>query len=236
MYHFALRRVLYMATIHFILTYMFVGVIYVKQSIMENKNKVLKAMKIFYFLPIITLLFAFKPVEKAPTAKKVESFKQILSSSPWQQSAFTVSPAIQMSEHVAVSDLYYHQDEEARSSVIKFDASGNYYVLVGESAMESTMFAARNGEATETTTQMDEEDYDVTEDVTTNILETGSWSMNDNGDLVLVADNGRMKEQILHIEKLGTDQLVINFTREIGGEYHTFTQVFDAKPYLELGW
>lgn len=204
--------------------------------IMENKNKVLKAMKIFYCLPIITLLFAFTPVEKNPTAQKVEYFKQILSSSPWQQSAYTVSPAIQMSENIAISDLYYHQDEETRSSVIKFDASGNYYVLLGESAMENTMFAARNGESNESETNFDEEDYEVTEEVTTNIIETGSWTMSDNGDLVLVADNGRMKEQILHIEKLGTDQLVINFTQDIGGEYHTFTQVFDAKPYLDLGW
>ena len=200
------------------------------------ENKVLKAMKIFYCLPIV-FLFAFTPVKDAPTTQKLSYFKQILSSSPWQQSAFTVSPSIQVSENLAVNDLYYHQDEDTRNSILKFDMNGTYYVILGESILESTMFAARSGNTAQNeTTIQDDEEYEITEDVTTNILETGSWNFNDNGDLVLVADNGRMKEQILEVEQLGTEQLVINFTQEIGGEYHTFAQVFDAKPFLELGW
>ena len=194
-------------------------------------------MKGFLCIPF-ALLFAFSPISEKPTEKKDDQIKQILSSNPWKQVTYTVSPALIWENDEQVDDLYAYLDEETRNKIIKFDVNGSYYIVQTQAFNdESMMFGAGNvksGDAKASNTK-DQTLYDVTEDVNPNILETGSWRFTDEGDLALMTNNGRMKEQILEVEKMDTDRFVIHFTKEIGGEEHTFTQVFESQPFIELG-
>jgi len=192
-------------------------------------------MKEFLCIPF-ALLFAFSPMSEVPTTQKYDQIKQILSSNPWKQVTYTVSPALSWENDEQVNDLYAHLDEETRNEVIKFDVNGTYYVVQTQSFNdENMMFAARSVKADDVKEE-DQTLQDVTEDVNTNIIETGSWRFTDEGNLALMSDNGRMKEQVLQVEKMGMDSFVINFTRNIRGEDHTFTQIFESQPFIELGF
>lgn len=194
-------------------------------------------MKAFLCIPF-ALFFAFSPISEQPTAKKDEQIKQILSSNPWKQVTYTVSPALSWENDEQVSDLYEYLDEDTRNNIIKFDVNGTYYIVQTQAFNdEAIMFAARNGK----TESLKEEKtnntlYNVTEDVNSNIIETGSWRFTANGDLALMSDNGRMKEQILNIEQVESDRFVVHFVQDIQGEIHTFTQTFESQPFIELGF
>lgn len=193
-------------------------------------------MKGFLCIPF-ALLFAFSPMSEKPTVKKYDQIKQILSSNPWKQVTYTVSPALSWENDEQVNDLYAHLDEETRNNIFKFDASGTYYIVQTQAFNdEDMMFASRNVKASDVKEKTkDQMLHSVTEDVNRDIIETGSWRFTDEGDLALMTDNGRMKEQILKVEQMGIDRFVINFTQEINGEEHTFTQVFESQPFIELG-
>ncbi len=194
-------------------------------------------MKGFLCIPV-ALLFAFSPMSEKPTAEKYDQIKQVLSSNPWKQVTYTVSPALAWENDEEVNDLYAYLDEENRNNVIKFDVSGIYYIVKNQPFNDvDMMFAARNVKASDVKEKVkDKTLYNVTEDVSINIMETGSWRFTDEGNLALMSDNGRMKEQILEVEQMDVDRFVINFTQEIGGEEHTFTQAFESQPFIELGF
>ena len=194
-------------------------------------------MKGFLCIPV-ALLFAFSPMSEKPTAEKYDQIKQVLSSNPWKQVTYTVSPALAWENDEEVNDLYAYLDEENRNNVIKFDVSGVYYIVKNQPFNDvDMMFAARNVKASDVKEKVkDKTLYNVTEDVSINIMETGSWRFTDEGNLALMSDNGRMKEQILEVEQMDVDRFVINFTQEIGGEEHTFTQAFESQPFIELGF
>jgi hypothetical protein len=194
-------------------------------------------MKGFLCIPF-ALVFAFAPFKEAPTTEKNNQLSQILTSNPWKQVTYTVSPAIIMENGGQVNDLFPHLEEQTQNSIIKFDANGTYYLIKGQSFNPNDMmFAARN--ITSDTQKEDVQNdklHDTAEDVSSDILESGDWSINDDGNLVLMANDGRMKEQILKVNQLGSDRFVVNFSKEIGGETHTFTQEFESQPLLELRW
>lgn len=194
-------------------------------------------MKGFLCIPV-ALLFAFSPMSEKPTAEKYDQIKQVLSSNPWKQVTYTVSPALAWENDEEVNDLYAYLDEENRNNVIKFDVSGVYYIVKNQPFNDvDMMFAARNVKASDVKEKVkDKTLYNVTEDVSINIMETGSWRFTDEGNLALMSDNGRMKEQVLEVEQMDVDRFVINFTQEIGGEEHTFTQAFESQPFIELGF
>lgn len=194
-------------------------------------------MKGFLCIPV-ALLFAFSPMSEKPTAEKYDQIKQVLSSNPWKQVTYTVSPALAWENDEEVNDLYAYLDEENRNNVIKFDVSGIYYIVKNQPFNDvDMMFAARNVKASDVKEKVkDKTLYNVTEDVSINIMETGSWRFTDEGNLALMSDNGRMKEQVLEVEQMDVDRFVINFTQEIGGEEHTFTQAFESQPFIELGF
>ena len=195
-------------------------------------------MKEFLCIPF-ALLLAFSPVSETPTAKKYDQIKQILSSNPWKQVTYTVSPALVWENNEQVDDLYAHIDEEKRSNIIKFDVNGSYYIVQTETFNdESMMFGAGNVKAgnAKKSEEKDRTLHDVIEDVTSNVVESGSWRFTDGGDLALMSNNGRMKEQLLQVEEMGVDRFIINFTQDVGGESHTFTQEFEAQPFVELGF
>lgn len=194
-------------------------------------------MKEFLCIPF-ALLFAFAPMSEVPTTQKYDQIKQILSSNPWKQVTYTVSPALVWENDEQVDDLYAHLDKETRNNIIKFDVNGSYYIVQTQAFNdEDMMFAARSVKASDVKEDevKNKSLYNVTEDVTSDIIETGSWRFTDEGNLALMTNNGRMKEQILKVKEMGMDRFVINFTQEVGGEAHTFTQVFESQPFIELG-
>ena len=194
-------------------------------------------MKVFLCIPF-ALLFAFSPISEKPAAKKDNQIKQILSSNPWKQVTYTVSPALSWENDEQVSDLYEHIDEETRNNIIKFDVNGIYYIVQTQAFNdEEMMFAARNVKADDVKEEKEDNTlYDVTEDVNSDIIETGSWRFTDEGNLALMSDNGRMKEQLLKVEQVEMDRFVVHFTQDIQGETHTFTQTFESQPFIELGF
>jgi len=196
-------------------------------------------MKAFHFcIPLVFLavLPEMNPLFQSPIEDS--QVEQVLTANPWKQVAFTVYPAIMIDEEAGITakDLFILQDEETQNRIVRFGADGDYQIAFGESAMaDDMMFAARSGssdkedEAPTTASEAPAEQPNV------NILETGSWIM-DNGNLVLISDNGRMKEETLKVRKADDDRMIVSFTRIIDGEEHSFTQVFESQPFIDLGW
>lgn len=195
-------------------------------------------MKNFFCIPFAALLL-FSPVLELPAStQKFERETKILSANPWKQSGFTVSPALTNAEGEVIEDLHNRQDKETDNSMLKFTADGTFYVVLGKSITgEDMMFAARSGKSmTKSKVEEDEELEEVTESTTSDVLEFGSWSFNADGNLVLMTNNGRMKENIMKVEEISANEIIISFKREIGGTLHTFTQTLEAQPFVDLGW
>jgi hypothetical protein len=196
-------------------------------------------MKAFHFcIPLVFLavLPEINPLFETPIEDS--QVEQILTANPWKQVAFTVYPALVIDEEAGITakDLFVLQDEETQNRIVRFDAEGNYQIALGESAMaDNMMFAARSGSADDSDQKPIQADEAPSGEPTVNILETGSWMMND-GNLVLISDNGRMKEEVLKVRKADHDKMIVSFTRIIDGEEHSFTQVFESQPFIDLGW
>jgi hypothetical protein len=197
-------------------------------------------MKSFFSISITSLLvFAYLGTQTIQPLSKEAHVKQILTSNPWKQVAFNVSPAIIVDEEFgySVEDLYSMQDEEIQNQIIKFDAEGSYKIGSGESALnDDILFASRkvapkDGEKEETADLYEGEEFP-----TVNIFETGSWEMRGKNQLVLTADNGRMKEEVLTLKYTEYNKIIISFTQIIKGEEHTFTQILESQPFIDLGW
>ena len=173
-----------------------------------------------------------------PLAKEVQ-VHDILISNPWKQIAFNVSPAIVMDEEFgyAVEDLYSMQDEEIQNQIIKFDTEGNYKIGSGESALNNDiLFASRKVAPKEKEGEKDTDLYEGDESPTVNIFETGYWEVRGENKLILMADDGRMKEETLTLKYTEYNKIVITFTQIIKGKQHTFTQVLESQPFIDLGW
>ena len=198
-------------------------------------------MKAFFSISIV-LLFALQDVNFSPVSTQQEQqVKQILTANPWKQVGFTVSPAITIDEGLGITakDLHVLQNEDEQNQIIKFDNEGNYKIGSGTSMLSpDMMFASRKVSKKDNTKE--DENLNALEDVnelpTVTLLETGSWTMTGENKLVLMADNGRMKEETLTMKNLGHNKIILTFTRIIGGEQHTFTQVLEAQPFIDLGW
>lgn len=185
-------------------------------------------------------MLAYLGTQTISPVSKVSQVKQILTANPWKQVAFNVSPAIVMDEEFgyAVEDLYSMQDEEIQNQIIKFDNEGNYKIGSGESALNNDiLFASRKVAPKDRERENEDTDlYEGEESPTVNIFETGQWQMRGENKLVLTADDGRMKEEVLTLKYTEYNKVVITFTQMIKGKEHTFTQILESQPFIDLGW
>ena len=198
-------------------------------------------MKSFFSISITSfLMLAYLGTQTISPVSKASQVKQILTANPWKQVAFNVSPAIVMDEEFgyAVEDLYSMQDEEIQNQIIKFDNEGNYKIGSGESALNNDiLFASRKVAPKDRERENEDTDlYEGEESPTVNIFETGQWQMRGENKLVLTADDGRMKEEVLTLKYTEYNKVVITFTQMIKGKEHTFTQILESQPFIDLGW
>lgn len=196
-------------------------------------------MKSFFSISIASfLVFAYLGTQTVQPLPEEVQVKQILTSNPWKQVAFNVSPAIVVDEEFGytVEDLYSMQDEAIQNQIIKFDAEGNYRIGSGESALNNDILFASRKVAPKEGDKKEMDLYEGEESPTVNIFETGRWEMRGENQLVLTADDGRMKEEVLTLNYIEYNKIVITFTQIIQGEEHTFTQVLESQPFIDLGW
>ncbi len=196
-------------------------------------------MKAFFSISLLFLAMLPEMNSFLQVPNKINQTERAIIANPWKQVNFTVSPAVMIDEELGITATNLHelQDEDTRNRILKFDDFGNYQIVLGQSAVgDDMLFASRNGAADGKDDKPLTGNINVTEQPTVNILESGSWFLDDDDNLVLVSDNGRMKEEVLQIKQVSANRMVISFTKIIEGEEHTFKQVFESQPFIDLGW
>ena len=188
----------------------------------------MKNQKTFWsVLPFLVVIGLFQNPEiqltqnTTPIVHTLQDYKlEILTSNAWQTVDFSVHPAIEIEEGVFVNDIFEQIDFTAKQHLLNFTQDGSYVIL----EMPEMSFASSELHA------------DMNKLATPQqIVETGMWSLSEF-NIKMATDNGRIQNIIVELISLDDQQMTVSFTKEIDGQVHVFTQTYEARPAVQMGW